>query len=78
VPSAGYSALRPGTHPAPGHLNDGARGPKTQTHPINPQTASNQNSGSKPERVRCVHTRPKSLESPERPTRTVSAMHNAG
>ena len=44
------------THTAPRHLSDGARGPRTtQSLLINPQTPSNQNSGPKPERNRCVH-----------------------
>ena len=56
MPRAGYSAFRPGTHTAPRHLTDGARGPKTQTHPVNLQTASNQNLGPKPGPSRCVQT----------------------
>ena len=40
MPGAGNSSLRLGTHTAPRHLSKRARGPKTQTHPINPQTLS--------------------------------------
>src|SRR5271166_5425777 len=79
VPGAGYSALRPATHTAPRHLSGGARGPSNlHNPPSNPQTPSDQNSGPKPERNRCVQTRPKSPKYPERPARTVSAVHNAG
>ena len=70
--------LRFGTHTAPRHLSDGARGPKTQTHPINPQTASNQNSGSKPEPNQHVQTLPKSANRPQSPANIVREMHNAG
>ena len=45
-----------------------------QTHPINLQTASNQNSGSKPERNWCVQT----YQIPRTTARTASALHNAG
>src|SRR5208282_5881796 len=79
VPGAGYSALRPGTHTAPRHLSDGARGPRTIHNPsFNPQTPSDQNPGPKPEPNRRVQTRPKSPKCHERPERTVSAVHNAG
>ncbi len=58
MPGAGYSAPRPGTRTAPRQLSDGARGPKTQAHPINLQTASNPNSGSKPVPSQHVQTLP--------------------
>ena len=64
MPGAGYSAPRPGTRTAPRQLSDGARGPKTQTHPVNPQTASNPNSGSKPVPSQHVQTLPNSSHSP--------------
>ena len=63
MPRAGYFALRSRTHTAPRHLKDGACAtPNFQTRPVNPQTLSAPNSGSKPEQTRRVRTHAKSNE----------------
>ena len=63
MPRAGYFALRSRTHTAPRHLKDGAcAAPSFRTCPVNPQTLSAPNSGSKPEPTRRVRTYAKSNE----------------
>ncbi len=67
VPGPGYSALRLATHTAPRHLNDGARGPKTQTHPINPQTAPTKTQAQSRSGAGASKPPPKSPKYPELP-----------
>ena len=63
MPRAGYFALRSRTHTAPRHLKDGAcAAPSFRTCPVNPQTLSAPNPGSKPEQTRRVRTLAKSNE----------------